>query len=176
MRRADVEGEPSSWLRTLEDLRALRTAGGRRAAALLVAVLHDGGPLAAELSPERMAALCGALGLEHSHVSMLSRGCFDAALPPDTRRSRQDAELRPLATALAEAAAEYYSAAGERLRAHQVALTAALGSCPPQVAAATAFKVWCSSCSSGGCCGIMLSHIHQRCCVIVALSTRAPTR
>lgn len=74
-------------------------------------------------------------------LCLISRRVVDASLPPEERRQYQDAELAPLGQLVTEAAAAYYAAAAERLRQKQVDLAAALGTSPPEVNAAIAFKV-----------------------------------
>jgi hypothetical protein len=78
-------------------------------------------------------------------VCLISRQCFDPALSPDARKQLQDSQLAPLGQLVMEAAAAYYSNAAARLRQKQLDITAALGSSPPEVNAATAFKVRRSS-------------------------------
>jgi hypothetical protein len=75
------------------------------------------------------------------HVCLISRQCFDPALISEARRQLQDAQLAPLGQLVTEAAAAYYSSSAARLRQKQLDITAALGSSPPEVNAATAFKV-----------------------------------
>lgn len=73
---------------------------------------------------------------------VISRQLFDPSLPPEQRRQLQEEQLKPLQQLVAEAAAAYYTAAGARLRQKQLDLTTTLGSCPPEINAAIAFKVW----------------------------------
>lgn len=77
------------------------------------------------------------------HLCVISRQCFDPALTQEAHRQLQDAQLVPLGQLVTEAAAAYYQAAAARLRQKQLDVTAALGSCPPEMNAATAFKVCC---------------------------------
>lgn len=72
---------------------------------------------------------------------VISRSVFDPALPPEQHRQLQDEQLRPLQQLVLEAAAAYYTAASTRLRQKQLDLSATLGSCPPEISAAIAFKV-----------------------------------
>lgn len=72
---------------------------------------------------------------------VISRQLFDPALPPEQRRQLQEEQLKPLQQLVTEAAAAYYTAAGARLRQKQLDLSSTLGSCPPDINAATAFKV-----------------------------------
>eukprot|EP00878_Enallax_costatus_P030527 GHUV01033239.1.p1 GENE.GHUV01033239.1~~GHUV01033239.1.p1 ORF type:complete len:142 (-),score=40.00 GHUV01033239.1:462-887(-) len=75
------------------------------------------------------------------YLCLVSRRVVDASLSPEERRQYQDAELGPLGQLVTDAAAAYYAAAAERLRQKQLDLAAALGSSPPEVNAAIAFKV-----------------------------------
>lgn len=72
---------------------------------------------------------------------VVSRQLFDPSLPPEQQRKQQEDQLRPLQQLVTEAAAAYYTAAGARLRQKQVDLSTSLGSCPPEIATAIAFKV-----------------------------------
>jgi hypothetical protein len=72
---------------------------------------------------------------------VISRQVFDPALPLEQRQQLQEEQLKPLQQLVAEAAAAYYTAAGARLRQKQLDLSTTLGSCPPEVNAAIAFKV-----------------------------------
>ena len=49
--------------------------------------------------------------------------------------------LQPVGAAVMEAAAAYYAAAAQRQRTKQVDLSTALGSVPPEINVAVAFKV-----------------------------------
>eukprot|EP00882_Tetradesmus_deserticola_P019658 GHRQ01021179.1.p1 GENE.GHRQ01021179.1~~GHRQ01021179.1.p1 ORF type:complete len:191 (+),score=59.16 GHRQ01021179.1:301-873(+) len=60
--RSHVDGDPSSWMRMLAGLRAVRAASSVKGAALLLVVVQEG-PLA-ELPPDRLAGLRSNLGLE----------------------------------------------------------------------------------------------------------------
>eukprot|EP00878_Enallax_costatus_P027899 GHUV01030087.1.p1 GENE.GHUV01030087.1~~GHUV01030087.1.p1 ORF type:complete len:989 (+),score=366.66 GHUV01030087.1:1269-4235(+) len=75
------------------------------------------------------------------YLCLVSRRVVDASLSPEERRQYQDAELGPLGQLVTDAAAAYYAAAAERLRQKQLDLAAALGSSPPEVNAAIAFKL-----------------------------------
>jgi hypothetical protein len=79
--------------------------------------------------------------LQCRQLCLISRQCFDPSLSPEARKQLQDAQLAPLGQLITEAAAAYYSSAAARLRQKQLDVTAALGSSPPEVNAATAFKV-----------------------------------
>lgn len=137
--RSHVDGDPSSWMRMLAGLRMIRAAGQARSIALVVVVVQDGQP--SELPPDRVAGLCSNLDLEPRHLCLLSRACFEPSLSTEERRSRQDSELRPLGELVTQAAAAHYAAEASRLRQRQLDLSAALGSCPPEVSAAIAFKL-----------------------------------
>jgi hypothetical protein len=71
--------------------------------------------------------------------------CRETLAAPD--RAAVEAGLAPLGRALLEASSAYYALGAARIRQRGMDAAAALGSCPPEVAAATAFKV------GGGCGG-----------------------
>jgi hypothetical protein len=77
----------------------------------------------------------------HRQLVVVSRQVFDPSLPPEQQRKQQEEQLKPLQQLVTEAAAAYYTAAGSGLRQKQVDLSTSLGSCPPEIAAAIAFKV-----------------------------------
>jgi hypothetical protein len=74
---------------------------------------------------------------------VISRQVCDPTLPAEQRRQLQDEQLKPLQQLVTEAAAQHYAAAGARLRQKQLDLSTSLGSCPPEISAAIAFKVRC---------------------------------
>lgn len=78
---------------------------------------------------------------QHRQLVVISRQVLDAALPAEQRRQLQEEQLKPLQQLVTEAAAQHYAAAGARLRQKQLDLSTSLGSCPPEISAAIAFKV-----------------------------------
>lgn len=58
-------------------------------------------------------------------------------------RAQLEAALAPLGRLLLEAASSYYVQQAARIRQRMVDAAAALGGAPPEIAVATAFKVWC---------------------------------
>lgn len=78
----------------------------------------------------------------HRQLVVVSKQLFDPSLPQEQQRTQQEEQLRPLQQLVTEAAAAFYTAACARLRQKQVDLSTSLGSCPPEIAAAIAFKVW----------------------------------
>jgi hypothetical protein len=83
----------------------------------------------------------GILFCNRRQLVVISRQACDPALPAEQRRQLQDEQLKPLQQLVTEAAAQHYAAAGARLRQKQLDLSTSLGSCPPEISAAIAFKV-----------------------------------
>jgi hypothetical protein len=72
---------------------------------------------------------------------VISRQLFDPAVPAEQRSALCEEQLRPLQQLVTEGAAAYYSTAAARLWQKQLDLGTSLGSCPPEISAAIAFKV-----------------------------------
>jgi hypothetical protein len=75
-----------------------------------------------------------------SHLVLLSRQLFDPSLPSEQRQQLQAAQVKPLGDILKVEAKAYYLAAAERLLSKQAEVSAAVGSCPPELTAAINFK------------------------------------